>query len=154
VCINTDCPTSPPSYKYLEITPDASAGLYSYGTVAYNSNTNIRPYISKAGLFGAIFSDNMDYYTCEMNRAYGQLNMKSRIYQKRIELMMSDLEDATSICTVIYAGVTDPLTKLSEIIFADPPNYDSNKVILTHNNAAQIQVTNKDLEFKSCPQVY
>ena len=66
-----ECPTGK---DYIQIIPN-NPDIFSYGQINFHKGTSnkVTQYVTKASLLAAIYSDNKEYYECQMDRAFKQL---------------------------------------------------------------------------------
>jgi len=160
VCFEGYCPgnfgTGTADADYLKISPGQGSGLYDYGNVTFHkkgsngaATNSVMPYVSKAGLYGAIFSDSRDYYTCQMSRAMKQFEIERSIVERRLFLIQNNLGEGE--CRTTINSTLD-----YQII---PMNSDtklkwSNITDLNYNIKA-LDLRNINLGFNSCgPGIY
>jgi len=153
VCFNSVCPTPANNYDYINITP--SVGLFDYGTVTFHrqgastseDEDNTYPYITKAGLYGAIFSGSPKYYSCQMSRALGQFEIKRQLIKSRLDLIYADLPE--SECKIALRVISEnPLTDMSN------PSLNINNITNMYIQSKQLDDRNRELELGSCPKIY
>jgi len=147
ICIENEC--NGVTQDYIRITPNTlSSDLFGYGTVIYRNGASISSninYIGAASLFGAIFSDDEKYYTCEMSRAFKQFEIKRSLHQKRIELLQTDLGNG-NICQFVLTPPSVILTNMKDKGLAD--------AVDLYDFSNQLKNANTDLTFKGCPLIY
>jgi len=164
VCFNDDA--NPPSnscpiaqnYDYIKISPAAPASssvtsLFDYGTVTFHKkgSTNAdksSPYITKAGLYGAIFSNSNDFYKCQMSRALTQFEIKRELMQTRMILIQNDLPDESD------CRVTINETLESEIMSMQNPVLSPIDITNLYTQSNQLDIKNTYLALYSCPKLY
>jgi hypothetical protein len=99
-------------------------------------------YLENPGLLGAVFADNKEVYNCTMESALKNLNIASKVYQKKAEALKSrkpDCEyDTTSVTSIASASGTFTHSGIRQI-------YDV---------AKQLETQNKELQRRSCPTIY
>ncbi|MGV8150615.1 MAG: hypothetical protein ACP5NV_02705 [Candidatus Woesearchaeota archaeon] len=151
ICFANNCPAvTDYSYVSIIINPSTSNDLYSYGTIRYhtkgNANDKESKYIGKASLFGAILSDNRDYYECQMKRALEQFEIKRGLHYNRIELLETDLLVENPSCVAVLA--------LPKGTLRDMENSGLEDVYTIYANSKKLIQDNTDLTFKGCPLIY
>jgi hypothetical protein len=147
ICFNSKCPIAN-TYSFINITPSTS-GLYTYGNVTFHKAPSINQrigYISSAGLFGAIFSDDATYYECQMNRSFRQFEVKRALQYQRLLLLQPEIQANNSACNDALAKPIDTLRLMNNYNLANTGNI--------YLNIVNLQINNKDLGVKGCPQVY
>jgi len=161
------CP--PANYEYMRIIPGSSTtggvtapisnmqvGLYDYGTVIFHKKGSTLPdsalqttyYITESGLYGAIFSDNVGFYNCQMSRALKQFEVKRSLVESRLLLLQNVLEP-DSECRV----ATNTTLEL-EIKDMRNPVLNADNVSSLYINSKYLDARNTDLQLSSCPQIY
>jgi hypothetical protein len=101
-------------------------------------------------MYGAVFSNNAQEYSCLLKRAYNRLNLVSSVYYQRL-LSMSKSFEAGSACEGFYMDNSDTTNQLKVLMAAagssaDMPNLDAAK--------AKLKEQNKRLQLQSCPMIY
>lgn len=147
ICFN-DCPP-PVNYKFISIYPLGN-DIFSYGKVRYNNLAqdvnNVPYYIGEASLFGAIFSQDENYYKCEMARAFKQFEIKRSLYHERVVLLQSDLQSINPQCIPVFALPLSTLRNMQNKKLNDTEHlYELSNLLKRDNN---------DLIFKGCPLIY
>lgn len=152
ICFDNYCPTTPANkYNYIKIIPN-NQDIFSYGTISFSSGlggSNDISYMGKASLFGALFSDNRNYYECQMKRAFNQFEIKRTLHETRIYLMESDLSSNNPSCVPLLASPKSTLSNMKdmkEIVLTDASSL--------YSAAEQLRLDNVDLTFKGCPLIY
>jgi hypothetical protein len=147
ICFGVNCGPADNRIDRIRIVKDSNS-LYSYGNVNYLKNgigSLSYNYMTKASLFGAIFSDNGDFYDCQMNRAFKQFELKRGLHYARVQLLENVLLTENPGCIPVLAAPKSALILME------------NK---THNNpdlvtwAKKLESGNYDLDVKSCPLIY
>lgn len=146
VCFNSICP---PGHDYLKISPN-NANMYSYGNLEFHKNGvsnagSSSHYLTSASLFGAIFSNDKDYYECEMNRAFSQFEIKKSLHEVRLNILQSELSGLE--CANVIFGAQ---ASLSEAV----NGMNLGNVSQLYLYSQHLTVSNSDLQFKACPLVY
>jgi hypothetical protein len=151
ICIDQDCQAllSSGNLDFLMISPGAD-GIYAYGNVTFYKNGVIDqrlPYITKAGLMGAIFSYSPNYYYCQMTRALGQFEIKRTLMEKRLELMDEEIAD-TNCKTTMEVALDRAIKPMKN------PALNWENVTFMNDNMAKLESWNTDLMLSSCPKMY
>ncbi|MGV8086306.1 MAG: hypothetical protein ACP5N1_01620 [Candidatus Woesearchaeota archaeon] len=161
VCFKDTCnPTDMTDYNYISVYPYISTGtdlqtqLFGHGNITFHrkgpiSNVNaevIRPYITKAGLFGAIFSDASDYYVCQMSRAISHYNMQVDLTERRLTLIEKAMNNTCN--AKINATINNNIKNYKNATL----NYQN--LTNLYNNIAKLDIRNSDLTLSSCPKIY
>ncbi len=167
ICFDgSGCP--PSNYEYMSITPGSSAtgganlgysmqpGLYDYGEIIFHKKGTPTPdsasqttyYITKSGLYGAIFSDSVGFYNCQMSRALKQFEVKRSLVESRL-LLLQTVVEPDSEC-----GVAINSTLEIEIKDIRDPVLNADNVSSLYMNSRFLNTRNTDLQMSSCPQIY
>ncbi len=145
VCFDGDCPVT--GVDYLKITP---AGSIDYGNVTFHKHgvaEVTEPYMSVESLYGAIFSDDAAYYSCQMTRVFDQFEIKRLLVQHRLELLSAD--SITSSCkNSLSVALNDQVMSMKDASF----NWDNVTNIM--QQSSQLATRNSDLIIGSCPTIY
>ncbi len=157
ICFNKDCGATITDYNYLQITPKSqdSSEIFIYGNVTFYKQgiatlppyKKPLPYITKAGLYGAIFSDTPEYYSCQMQRAINHYEIKRNITEKRLLLIKKDIKNG-DCQNKIQVILDDNFYKYNKVEF----NY--NNITALHLNTINLDMRNIDLGLSNCPKMY
>ncbi len=148
VCFEDNCPTQPPKPKYNMIKintygkPTDSVGNISF----YKAGTPIEkdvPFITKSAIYGAIFSNDPDYYRCEMNRAMKQFEIKRNLTEERINLMV-DSGRLTELCQQTFISSKYSINRMNKIRDFE----------VLYRLAKNTETGNIDLIYAGCPLIY
>jgi|GEM_PF-3157396 len=152
ICIKGDCPDASEAMNmdYLMINP-GTKGLYAYGNVTF-FNKGVAdgeelPYITKAGLYGAVFSYSPEFYSCQMSRALGQFEFKRLLVEKRLELMQQDIDDTD--CKNTMSVALD-----RAILPMKDPALNTENFTSMYEKSENLDSWNTDLMLGSCPKMY
>jgi hypothetical protein len=128
-----------------------STDPFGYGEVTFKKGGSIikHPYITKAGLYGAIFSDNSEYYECQMKRALKQYDIKRELTVKRLELINRTVVDADCV-RILTNTLNTEVRNMGNINF----NNNNNDIERLYTNYIKLEIRNTDLTFSSCPKIY
>jgi hypothetical protein len=150
ICFNGHCPSN--IDKYLDITPTTS-NLFEYGTVEFNQKisptTTSLPYISKAGLMGAIFSDDATYYSCQMIRAFNHYEIKRDLTERRLA-MLSNFT-VSNDCKIKLNNTIDNNIKVNR---NKKFPMSSNEIEALYKSTLRLDINNVDLTLSNCPKIY
>lgn len=106
-------------------------------------------YISKASLFGAVFSENKEIYECNMKKAFNSLRIVSGTYEVRTDSIYNYYNpDKRSLCTYfqLYPQAKTFLASMGGYSILDASNiYSASK---------SLQNINNNLVKQSCMTVY
>jgi hypothetical protein len=148
VCFKDDCP--PMSYSYIQIIPE-NTGIYGYGNIVFHKKNGVNekkyPYITDASIYGAIFSNNAEFYSCQMKRAIDRYNIKRQLVDTRLSIMQKEYQGTE--CAIKMKIILDnDLQALSEYDLT----YDT--IVSISSRSESLNRRNNDLGFSSCPKVY
>lgn len=155
ICFDdTECPPAA-KYDYINITPAQGAELYEYGNVTFHKKsttadkvTQTVPYITKSGLYGAIFSDNPEYYNCQMSRALKQFEVKRSLVESRLALIQDALPDG-DCRTTINVSLSFEINEMRN------PYLNEGNITSLHKNIGYLDNSNTNLILDSCrPKIY
>lgn len=149
---DNSCPIGS-GYNYIMITPGNSldSKLFDYGNVTfYNQKTGrsiLRPYLSEAGLYGAIFSDSAGYYDCQMIRMIDQFEVKRLLTERRLFMINDALPES-------YCKEAINLTLEKDVIPLRDPVMNYENVTEIGRNSRDLDIRNENLIINSCPTIY
>lgn len=103
-------------------------------------------YTENALLYGAVFSTKSDEYACLLTRAYSRLNMVSKVYYEKLNVLASEWESTS--CEGFYRQNPD-IKAMIEATDSYPPTH---AVIGT--SKTNLKQTNEKLQLYSCPLIY
>jgi len=142
ICFNNACPTAAGT-NYIKVEA-VNNYLDGYGNVTWHYGSDTKSsFLTSSGLIGAIFSDNKQYYDCEMARAYSFMDIKRELQYNRIEQMTPDLNQYNFECV--------PLLAQHEYILNNMTN--ARDAALLYNDAVNLRQANLDSGFMGCPKV-
>jgi len=134
--------TIEPNVHKLTIRP-SSDGLDSHGEVQFDGGGNIG-FLKKEALFGAIFAEDEEFYTCTMEKAFARMKTLMEMNERRL----TDFEDLVteSVCASSYSWT----------------RYEINNVMLNKMNVQSLYQSSKKIErdnsnlmrAKRCPLIY
>ena len=150
ICINNVCP-DPDKYGYNRITPQFGGDIYSYGKILFHKKGGTAEidssYLTKAGLFGAIFSDSKTFYECQMSRAFYQLGMKKDLHIARLKILATDPKIQGTDCENIISSAQSYLIGTQNTL-------GLSDAATLYAFSKQMSVSNQDLQYNGCPAVY
>ena len=94
-------------------------------------------------LLGALFSQDIDDYNCNLKKAFNKLNIVTQVYKKRTEVL------AGSGCAPSYYD-TGPFSYIITESSKDS-NIDIDGI---NRKIEEIKRYNKNLQLESCPTLY
>lgn len=104
-------------------------------------------YISEAELFGAVFSEDIDFFRCNMQKAFNRYHIISTILSKRCSSLS---EEAPTECQSIYADYNNGLAQIEQNTFI----YSLENVNKISSAITTLQYSNQAAKEKSCPLIY
>lgn len=114
-------------------------------------------YIGKQSLYGAIISDNIDMYECNMKKALVRLSKVGEVYKEKSLSLLQIYTDSTDPCNGAYNNIkSDIISSIAsaETIFPGDLttfNLDIGNIITSSEN---IKLKNNILKMHSCPLIY
>ncbi|MBW2970949.1 hypothetical protein KY320_02185 [Candidatus Woesearchaeota archaeon] len=103
-------------------------------------------YLGDAPIYGAIFSENMEMYNCNMKKALLRLGKVSDLYLDRVQ----DLQPEYSACSSIYGNAINSLMEIKN--FGDPDKLGSLNGMQQY--ISEVEDQNQALMVHSCPVIY
>jgi hypothetical protein len=149
------CPL-PTQYDYINIIPAQEVELYDYGNVTFHkkspTNAPDKPqqtiqYITKSGLYGAIFSDTPEYYNCQMSRALEQFEVKRSLVESRLTLIQDALPE-NECKNTIKAVLNIEIDRMRN------PYLNEDNMTSLNQNTKYLDIQNTNLILDSCPKIY
>ncbi len=102
-------------------------------------------YVKEAPLFGAVFSDNIEAYNCNMEKGFGKLKIISQIYNKRVNdiAYQYNAAEENNACRNFYQNnllaISDSISYLASSDFQSSSHkditYAANKIEEINNEA-------------------
>ena len=131
---------------------------YEKNLVNYLSTTgaNYRTtYAGKASFFGAIFSQNVPRYECEMQKAYNRLRNLAALQEYRIQALINDVSSTCATHLGKDPGVPGPLQSVANIKAIAQNGFVASDAPTLHSYANQLQLRNDALAILgNCPPIY
>ncbi len=136
---------------YINIVPDGDT-LAAYGTVEFYTYTGARmqpageaPYIGESLLYGALFSEDLESYNCNLDKAFARAERVATIIFNRVQRLD---QEATPDCRPLYV--------LPESIGEEYlPALQSKDMALLYSDSTRLQRYNQDLtRGAGCPLIY
>ncbi|MBI2557971.1 hypothetical protein HYW20_01505 [Candidatus Woesearchaeota archaeon] len=107
-------------------------------------------YIGRSSLIGAVYADTVESYECNMQNAFSRLNLVTKIYKGRTEVLRdSDLTERPR-CIDTYNGALTQLNK----IYAASSNFNNINVETISEAAKELSNQNKNAQKYSCTMIY
>ncbi|MEK6949602.1 MAG: hypothetical protein AABX34_05235, partial [Nanoarchaeota archaeon] len=109
-------------------------------------------YIGMASLFGAVFSDDISRYKCNMEKAFLRLNAVSSVYFNKSNFILDEYgKNGNELCLGLYSNTT----KLSDSLrLLSSAEFDEQKIdglIIAANDVKKI---NEEANALSCATIY
>jgi hypothetical protein len=153
ICFSdTGCPTAT-QYDYTIITTKGD-GLYSYGNVTFHKKsaaldpaTQTASYITKSGLYGAIFSDTIGYYRCQTFRALNQFEVKRSLVESRLTLIQDVLPQGNCRKT-INMSLDWEVNNMRNLYL------NEDNITFLQQNIKDMDKSNTNLILDSCAKIY
>jgi len=111
-------------------------------------------YVKEASLFGAMFSEDIEMYNCNMEKGFKKLKVISSVYNKKINSIMEQYGniEESDVCRNFYQSnlskVLDSISYLSSFDFKSP---DYENIIKA---ADEIEKINNEADALSCILIY
>ena len=136
------------SVTALKVSGDENKGTVEFFDSVDNEfvNEGTSYYIGESTLLGAVFSDNLDSYSCVMENVFEKLNAVSQVYERKINNLRSIYEDQQ--CGEFY----DPgsITSIKEA----STTFNQLNIDRIAANANNLELQNKQLQSISCVMIY
>jgi hypothetical protein len=140
----------------INIVPNADNGFKS-GTIEFYQK-GVGSFVEKAGqgdgtyylgkptVYGAIFSDTWEIYSCNMKKSITRLEVVSNLYLKKLEILRVPGLGTSMSCSGIYDTVYEKVANLTEASLMTPAE------MVGYSDT--IAIANNALKLKSCPLIY
>lgn len=142
--------------KVMNIELTSDEGIDGYGSVQffeldkatkkYNSKIQM-PFLGRASLFGAIFSEDSSNYECNMRKA---LNSGKIITDLTIDRINKLIPLSTPLCQSYYTAAKDILTNIDTSL----SQFNLEGFSSLHNYRKELESINLNLQKQSCTTVY
>jgi len=111
-------------------------------------------YFGEASLFGAVFSENIGMYTCNMEKAFNKLKIISRIYNKKVNNIIKQYNstEQNNVCNIFYQSNSDKI--LGSISYLSSLDFQSSNYEDIIKAADEIKKANSGADALSCILVY
>ncbi len=116
---------------------------------ATNSLQDTSPYIGIESLIGAIYSDTVELYNCNMGNTFSRLNLVTLVLKHRSEKLKNS-DKTNENCYEVYASISSDLQQIIDKSL----NFNSENVNTILSAASNLEYENKKLEKESCPLIY
>lgn len=108
-------------------------------------------YIGLNTLLGAVYSDNVEDYNCNMQHIFSKTRLAAKIYHGRTsELKKESDSESKTQCSDSYSNALAYLN----IIYSAPPDSIDENINAIDSNYKSLEDESKKLELRSCPLVY
>lgn len=147
----------------IQISP-GSSDLFGYGTIQFfeksdnnwGTSKGTSYYIGKASLIGAVFTDEIETYNCNMKRAFEDLSIVSSIYINRTKTLKDFYNHIGSICGTPHGSALTPLndikSKADDLSLNFP--YSIDPVQELSQKALVLVSFNEGAQKLSCEEIY
>lgn len=109
----------------------------------------IKPYIGKSSLIGAIYSDKLEIYSCNMQNTFLRLNLVTNVYIDRTIKLKEEMA-SNSKCIEIYDWASNNLN----IILAESSDFSQSDIDRIRYAAENLAAANNEAQVFSCPLIY
>ena len=106
------------------------------------------PYLDDAEIYAAIFSDNIEFYKCNMQKAMNRYHIITEVIQSRSNSLYNHYS-ATS-CQTLYADYANGLQDIYDNTYI----FSTQNINLLAGAIPTLQSANQAAKEKSCPQIY
>ncbi|MDI3544278.1 MAG: hypothetical protein PWQ28_559 [Candidatus Woesearchaeota archaeon] len=117
------------------------------GNISYDDE--IYPFIGEEMLLGAILSDDLGTYKCNIQKFFEMFNRTLSVYEKRFELMSGDL---TYHCNSL--PTTQAFSNLEGNITKAKNNFDYESFYDLAVSIKKLEEVAENAEMQSCPSIY
>ncbi|MDI3473920.1 MAG: hypothetical protein PWR30_243 [Candidatus Woesearchaeota archaeon] len=121
------------------------------GNISYNNE--IYPFIGEEMLFGAILSDDLDTYKCNVEKFFEMFNSTLRVYEERYSLMSGNPSYPSS-CLTLESLTTQAFSNLKEEITNANNNLDYESFYDLAVSINYLEEVARYAEMESCPSLY
>lgn len=121
----------------------------------------VSSYLKKGSLFGAMFSEDKEFYECNMQKAFKRLELITQLYAFRTEQLL--LDDAISNLCKEALGINEydesnpyfPKERLDLLTSQSAQAFSSDAVLDIHKSLIRLEENNKFiLGIPNCPSLY
>jgi len=146
-------PVFPSSLVGISVTALKVSGDKNKGTIEFFASLDdefvsegTSYYVGESVLLGAIFSDNLDSYSCVMENVFSKLDTVSQVYEMKINNLRLIYEDQPC------GGFYDPgsITTIKEASGA----FSQSNLEIIDSNIRNLQNQNNEIKKLSCPLIY
>ncbi len=108
-------------------------------------------YLGKSSLIGAVYSDALDTYGCNMQNAFYRLGIVTKIYFERAKkLMQAGLSRREVECSQFYSNALAQLSK----IYSSSADFNEENVDAIADASKSLANENKNAQLYSCALIY
>lgn len=109
-------------------------------------------YVGKPSLVGAVYSDTLEGYECNMQNVFSRLNLVTRIYMDRTAKLGKESSSSAKQlqCSRIYANSAGHL----ESIYSASSKFNQQNANSIHASAKLLAAENKEAQLYSCTLIY
>ena len=117
-------------------------------------------YLGKASLLGAVYSDSLDVYKCNMKNTFSKLNLVTKVYHGRTTLLPTRLaEQQSTVSRQTSCDYANALQYFANIesrasASAESANFDMGTITPIKDSSASLATENSNLQRLSCPLIY
>ncbi|MBI2124887.1 hypothetical protein HYT92_03790 [Candidatus Pacearchaeota archaeon] len=115
-------------------------------------------YIGKPSLIGAIYTDSIESFECNMKNAFSKHSITTKVHKSRVEqlmIRMGQLIPARQECNQVYTNSLPYLSSIdtSSSKLAESPNMAADINVLS-SASKSLAIQNRELQKFSCPMIY
>lgn len=108
-------------------------------------------YLSKSSLLGAVYTDNLETYQCNMEDVFSRLNLVTKIFMERTQkLKTGHVSDKELQCNQFYENALDYLNQ----IYSAASEFNQQNIDTIANAAKSLVDENKNAQIYSCALIY
>ncbi|MCK5107833.1 MAG: hypothetical protein KAQ83_03840 [Nanoarchaeota archaeon] len=104
-------------------------------------------YLSEPEIYGAIFSNNLDFYNCNMQKAYNRYHLIARVIAERSTYLYNN---ADIECKSIYSENINGLAAIKSATLS----FTNQNINLLGSSISTLGYANQAAQEKSCPLIY
>ena len=140
----------------VRVDGDSSHGqieFYEKNNFAWDSKGESN-YLGISSLIGAVYSDTLEAYECNMKTIFSKLTLVNSIYKSKTEEMRAEISGKRQDCKNIYENALIQLTSISRSSAKLENSLDSNEITKISTASRELLDKNKEAQRLSCPLIY
>ena len=140
----------------IKITGDIEKGVIGFYKKSGNSFTlsESSAYIGKSSMIAAIYAENQEMYTCNMNNVFSRNSLVTKVYQGKTRNLMANT--ARPDCRQIYSDSLPYLNRIetASLRLAASQRIDISDINEISSASKSLASQNEEAQKFSCPQIY